>query len=231
MSINVVIVEDDPVFQARFADTIQSSDLCKLVGIAHTGAGGMVLIDKKIADVYLIDLGLPDFSGIELIRHIAAHHPQADVMVVSVFGDSGHILQSLEAGATGYVLKDEVPAQFISSIVALRNGGAPISPNIAKSILERFIPRHIGTAEPTPPRYLPNQPEEAHRPPDSLLTPRETQILSDLSLGMPISRIADKRAISPHSVSQHLRNIYRKLRVRSRSEAVYTARSQGLLGN
>jgi DNA-binding NarL/FixJ family response regulator len=152
-------------------------------------------------------------------------------MVVTMFGDAALIVQSLEAGAAGYLLKDEVPDQFIASILALQNGGTPISPNLVRSIFDQFIPRRHQVSEVIPELHFSSSDTPPHQTPESTLTPREQQILFDLSLGMTVIRIADKRTISPHSVSQHLRNIYRKLRVRSRSEAVYIARCQGLLQN
>jgi DNA-binding NarL/FixJ family response regulator len=107
----------------------------KLVGVAANKREAQALIEKENFDVMLIDLGLPDGNGIELIRQVSAKKPDADIMVVTVFGDEQHVVSSIEAGATGYILKDSTPADVISCIRLLRAGGSPVSPVVARSVL------------------------------------------------------------------------------------------------
>ncbi len=104
--ISIVIVEDEPEFRRRFAQIIESEPSMQLVGVAANRREAQVIIDAEDFDVLLIDLGLPDGNGIDLIRHVSQKKPDADIMVVTVFGDEQHVVSSIEAGATGYILKE-----------------------------------------------------------------------------------------------------------------------------
>lgn len=223
MATTVAVVEDNPEFLARFCEIIQSDAECELAGAAVNGAEGLALIDRQRADVYLIDLGLPDMSGIKVIKHALKTHPGCDVMVVTVFGDDGHVLSSIEAGATGYVLKDSSPAEITACIHELRNGGAPISPVIARKILQRFQRKHTGAAHDA-------QPARADTDePDTAMTERELEVLRALAKGLSLREIGEAHFISAHTVAGHVKNIYRKLAVHSRGEAVYEATKLGLI--
>jgi len=213
MPTTIAIIEDNLDFLRRYSAIIEADADVALLGTASTGRDGLALIDRVRADVYLIDLGLPDFNGVELIRHAVRSRPDCDVVVVTVFGDDAHIMASLEAGATGYLLKDTPPAELVDCIRVLRDGGAPVSPVIARKILQRF---HIGKpAQPTPPQ--------------TILTEREIEVLRALAKGLTFIEIGQLYAISPHTVARHVKNIYKKLAVHSRGEAVYEATALGLL--
>src|SRR2546422_8794684 len=106
MTTTVAIIEDKPEFLAHFAQIIRAEAEFTLVGTASNGADGIALVDRIGADVYLVDLGLPDMSGTEVIKHAIRTCAECDVLVITVFGDDAHIIESVEAGATGYVLKD-----------------------------------------------------------------------------------------------------------------------------
>jgi DNA-binding NarL/FixJ family response regulator len=127
-SISVLIVEDDERFRAAFATMVAEAEDMRLVGSAADLAPGLKLLREHRPDVLLVDLGLPSGSGVELIRYANDHLPDTDVMVVSVFGDEPHVMASLEAGATGYLLKDAQAADLTEQIRSLRQGGSPISP-------------------------------------------------------------------------------------------------------
>lgn len=222
MTLRVLIVEDEPEFLRRFSAAVLSDPRLQLVGAVSTGQEGIELLDRECPDVLLLDLGLPDLRGVEVIRHAAAAHPDCDVLVVTMFGDDAHVVESIEAGATGYLLKDASTERVVASIHELHDGGAPISPGIARRVLTRFrvalkpASADIGV------------PAEAPVPPTPL-TPRETELLRLTAKGLPFDEIGQLLGISSHTVVAHVKNIYRKLAVHSRSEAVYEASQLGLL--
>ncbi|MCA3216860.1 MAG: response regulator [Betaproteobacteria bacterium] len=217
--ISIVIVEDEPEFRRRFAQIIESEPSMQLVGVAANRREAQVIIDAEDFDVLLIDLGLPDGNGIDLIRHVSQKKPDADIMVVTVFGDEQHVVSSIEAGATGYILKDSTPADVISCIRLLRAGGSPVSPVVARSVL-RAIRNRIGPSSPA---------ARTATPENNPLSARETEILQLLAKGMSFIEIGEILGISPHTVTAHIKKIYRKLAVHSRGEAVYEATQMGLL--
>jgi len=214
-SISIIIVEDEPEFRRRFVNIIENEPTMNLAGVAANRREAQLLIDSKRFDVMLIDLGLPDGSGIDLIRQVSSRHPDVDIMVVTVFGDEQHVVSSIEAGATGYILKDSTPADVISCIRLLRAGGSPVSPVVARSVL-RAIRNRISIANRAAPENNP-------------LSTRETEILQLLAKGMSFNEIGEILGISPHTVTAHIKKIYRKLAVHSRGEAVYEATQMGLL--
>lgn len=228
MTIRVLIVEDEPEFLRRFSDAVVRDPGLHLAAAVACGADAVAMLDLHVPDVLLVDLGLPDIDGVEVIRHAAARHPDCDVLVVTMFGDDAHVVESIEAGATGYLLKDASPERVATSIHELRAGGAPISPGIARRILTRF--RLSARLEPAMP--LASQQALCEAVPQtqaSPLTPRETELLRLTAKGLTFDSIGELLEISPHTVVSHVKKIYRKLAVHSRSEAVYEASQLGLL--
>jgi DNA-binding NarL/FixJ family response regulator len=219
--ISIIIVEDEPEFRRRFAQIIESEPSMRLAGVAANRREAQVIIDKEDFDVLLIDLGLPDGNGIELIKQVSQKKPEADIMVVTVFGDEQHVVSSIEAGATGYILKDSTPADVISCIRLLRAGGSPVSPVVARSVL-RAIRNRMGSSAASPAA-------RTSTPENNPLSARETEILQLLAKGMSFNEIGEILGISPHTVTAHIKKIYRKLAVHSRGEAVYEATQMGLL--
>ncbi len=218
----VLIVEDEPEFLRRFSDAVHADPGLQLLGAVSTGSAAIALLDAHPPDVMLVDLGLPDVDGVEVIRHAAQRCPQCDVLVVTMFGDEQHLVSSIEAGATGYLLKDASSERIAAAIHELRAGGAPISPSIARRVLARF---RVKTAPPVPVGVLRN----GAVLPDSPLTPRESEILRMIAKGLSFETVGDVMGISPHTVVTHVKKIYRKLAVHSRAEAVYEAGQMGLL--
>jgi DNA-binding NarL/FixJ family response regulator len=212
----VMVVEDDPAFLARFCRFVaQSPELSLLAAVSDLTSARRV-IEHHAPDVLLTDLGLPDGSGIDLIRETALRHPATDIMVISVFGDEEHVLASIEAGATGYILKDSLPEEFVSLIAQLRAGGSPISPLIARQLLKRFHRREQVT----------DLPPDLH---GAGLTARESEVLALIAKGFSFGEIARLLEVSPHTINAHVKKIYQKLAVHSRGEAVYEAGKMGLL--
>ena len=219
MPISVAIIEDHPVFLAHFVGIVNSDPGLALVGTASNGQQGREMIRNVDADIYLVDLGLPDFSGLTLLPEIAVQRPRANTMVISVFDDDVHIIAAIEAGATGYLLKDSDNRNVCDALRELHAGGSPLSPLIAKKVLALFRGRRDRQEAPTLPRTTESD----------LLTERETEVLHQLATGLAFREIAAALAISSHTVAQHVRNIYKKLAVRSRGKAVYEATKLGIL--
>lgn len=217
MSTSVLIVEDEPEFLRRFSEAVLADAGLRLLGAVATGAAGRALLDAQPPDVMLVDLGLPDIDGVELIRHAARHHPGCDALVVTMFADEHHVMTSLEAGATGYLLKDASVERIAAAIHELRAGGSPISPGIARRVLQRF---RVAPVAPVPPPPV---------APASPLSERETEILRLVAKGFSFDTVGEVLGISPHTVVTHVKKIYRKLAVHSRGEAVYEASQMGLL--
>jgi len=209
----VVIVEDDAKFRGAFAHLIEATADMDLIGTAANLAQGLDLMRRRIPDVLLVDLDLPDGSGLDLIRHVAARSDTCNIMVITVFGDERHVIESIEAGASGYLLKDSLPADFIEQIRVLHAGGSPISPVIARQLLTRFVGNSAGPATSEVPE----------------LSEREHSVLNLVTKGFTYQEIAGLLRVSPHTVLTYVKRIYRKLQVSSKTEAVYEARKLGLL--
>ena len=212
----VLLVEDDDATRVRLAHAITVDPGLALVGAASSCAEARKQLALAVPDVLLVDLGLPDGSGIELIRECKRAARPCEAMVITVFGDEPHVVAAIEAGASGYVLKDGTNAYIAESIRALVNGGSPISPAIARHLLRRF---HA----PAPPQTRAAGVEVPE------LTEREHEVLALLVKGFTFHEIGDLLAISAHTVTTHVKHIYGKLAVRSRAEAVYEALQLGIV--
>jgi DNA-binding NarL/FixJ family response regulator len=214
--ISVVLVEDDPKFRDAFVRAINAAPDMQLLGAASDAASGLRLLESHAPDVLLIDLDLPDKPGIELIRYATRELADCDIMVITVFGDERHVIESIEAGATGYLHKDSLPRDFVEQIRLLHAGASPISPVIARQILTRFLAQRA-PAEPKATRGKPT------------LSAREQEVLTLVTKGFGFDEIAKLLAVSPHTVMTYIKRIYRKLQVSSKTEAVYEARKLGLV--
>ena len=212
--LSILVVEDDEETLEYVAATLRDGDAIGRVRTATTIAAAISELAVEQPDVMLVDLGLPDGNGIDLILHTREHSPETRSMVISVFGDENSLIGALEAGARGYLLKSESPSDLRESVAQLVAGGAPISPGIASYLLQRF-----------------NAPTHPKSEQDQLasLSPREQQVLELIVKGFTNHDVADELGISQHTATSHVRSIYRKLEVRSRSEAVYAAVSRGII--
>lgn len=214
--ISVTLVEDDVFFQNAFKAALHNAPDMVLLNVASTRTQGLRMLEGIPADVLLVDLGLPDGSGIDVIRAAHAKWPECNIMVSTTFGDELHVMQSLEAGATGYLLKDSEPENLVREIRSLYAGGSPISPMIARHILTRF-------------RLEKSFVPAASYSPDIQLSPRETQVLEFITKGYTADEIAELMSVSRHTVLTFIRRIYAKLQVNSKAEAIFEARKHGLL--
>lgn len=215
MPLSVFIIEDIPEFRAKFAQTVLDAPDMRLAGTAENLAEGMALLERGPVDVLLVDLGLPDGSGLTLIREAARRWPDAcDVMVVSVFADERHVMAAIEAGATGYLLKDASPGDLANQIRELHAGGSPVSPVIARQLLLRLSPAPVVSS-------LADN--------GSSLTAQERTVLNLASKGYTYDEVARLMEVSRHTVMTYVKRSYRKLQVHGKTEALYEARRLGLL--
>lgn len=200
--IRVAIVEDNDAIREGLAVLINGSPGFSSVGAFGDAESALRSFPTIKAHVVLMDIQLPGMSGIECVRRLRKENNDALVMMLSVYDDDDRVFQSIVAGASGYILKKVPPAELLEAIRQMVNGGSPMSDRIARKVVNAF--RTLGAA-----------PQETEN-----LTPREQEILSHLAKGFHSKEIAQRLFLSVDTVSTHLRNIYRKLQVRSRTEAV-----------
>ena len=209
--VTIALVEDDDEARKRLVASIRSDPSLRLVGEYRTGGEALAGLQGGAPDVFLVDLGLPDIPGLEVVRRIAARHPGCDILVVTIFGDEESVIGALEAGARGYLLKGALEHDIAEDIRHLRSGGSPLSPVIARQVLKRLIP-----ARPT-------------LSAEAQLTPREAEILNAIARGFTYAETANLLHLSVQTVHTHLKNIYKKLAVHSKTEAVFEADRRRLL--
>jgi DNA-binding NarL/FixJ family response regulator len=221
--ISILIVEDKPEFLAEFSRTVSSAPDMYVAGTAATLAGGLALLERKPADVMLVDLGLPDGSGLDIIREIARRpewHERCEIMVVSVFADEAHVMSAIEAGASGYLVKDSAPTSFIQQIRELHAGGSPISPVIARKLLGRL--------NAAPASHM-QEPALSGQIDTIELAESERMVLSYAARGYSYDEVAELMGVTRHTVLSYVKRCYRKLQVHSKTEALYEARRLGLV--
>jgi DNA-binding NarL/FixJ family response regulator len=221
-SIAVAVVEDDLSFLASLMAAVAASDDLRLHGTAASCAQADALLAGAPAHVLVVDLGLPDGSGLSVIHAAQTRWPGCQIMVSTVFGDEAHVISSLEAGATGYLLKDSAPQRLVEDIRVVHGGGSPISPLIARRLLTYF--RRDKTARPA---SLPGTAGSAAEA--AQLSPRELQVLELITKGFSYEEIAGLMSVTRNTVLSFVRRIYAKLDVRSQIEAVTEARNRGFL--
>lgn len=209
----VALVEDDREARERLVESIRQQGSLRLVAEYSTGGEALAGLESGAPDVLLVDLGLPDVSGLDVVRFVSGRYPECDILVISIFGDEANVLASLEAGARGYLLKGSLQHDIAFDIQDLRNGGSPLSPVIARQVLKRL-----------------HAPASAIKPDDeTLLTPRESEILNAISRGFSYAETAQLLGVSVGTVHTFLKRIYRKLAVHSKTEAVFEANRLGLI--
>jgi DNA-binding NarL/FixJ family response regulator len=237
----VLIVEDDPSTRAFFAQSVRQCAQLQLLGLAASVAEARTWLGESghAIDVLLTDLGLPDGSGLEVIRRALQRHPECEALVISMFGDEDNVLASIEAGATGYIHKDSAPDDVAQAILQLKAGASPISPMIARRVLAKYRSMlgdlkqnealaQQNTAGAATENIAINAPvaDPTDGPP---LSPREQEVLELIARGFSYAEIAKLRHVSVHTVQTHIKNLYAKLAVHNKTEAVYEATRMGLL--
>jgi len=200
MTTSIAIVEDNKGLAMGLRKIVESIPEHKCAGIWHTGEEALLKIPPFSPDVVLMDIDLPGISGIEVTRLLKQQMPKLQVIMVTVYRDLDKIFEALKAGACGYLLKRATPEEVRSAISEVRQGGAPMSSEIARRVVEAF--------------YQPQKTDDTVR-----LSKREKEVLEFLMQGLANKEIADRLTLSTETVRVHLRHIYEKLHVRSRTEA------------
>ena len=222
----VLIVEDDRRTREFFSASVRQRPELALVDAVGTVKEALDWLGEpsRRVDVLLIDLGLPDGNGLEVIRAAVKSHPECDPLVVSMFGDDESVLASIEAGALGYIHKDATPDDITRTILDMKAGASPISPMIARRVLSRVRAMQHHDDSPASVR-------EAHAGAADpvVLSDREREVLNLISRGFSYADVARLNCVTLDTVRSHIRNLYRKLAVHSRGEAVFEASRMGLL--
>ncbi|WP_136417787.1 response regulator transcription factor [Herbaspirillum sp. ST 5-3] len=217
-AVGVLVVEDDAVTRKTLCLAIESAPELKLLTAFDSVKPALAWLETTQPDVLLTDLGLPDGSGIEIIHACTHRYPQTDIMVVTMSSDEANVLACIEAGASGYVLKDAGKMDIARAVLDLRNGGAPMSPTIARMVLAK-----VRDGKKTQAATFPTTGDTTS------LTKREAAILDLIAQGDSYGEVAKLLSVSVGTVQTHIKNIYGKLAVHSRGEAVFEAHRRGLL--
>lgn len=220
LPVPVLIVEDEYVIQRRLKIILTNLGYNEDVLLfANTVKEAYSIVQQQPIALALVDLGLPDGSGISIIEKIREQDAQALILVVSAWSTQDSLFRAIQAGATGYVLKERDDVEVALAIRSILRGGAPIDPFVAREILKQIsIPTISGTVE----QNRPAADQET-------LTQREQEILSLVAQGLSNREIAEQLCVSRYTVESHIKHIYRKLSVSKRTKAVSTARHLGIL--
>lgn len=212
--ISVLIVEDDAPTRWRISDALSHEAEFQVVEAA-TLFEARQCVQASVPDVLLVDLQLPDGNGMELIRDVRQRSADTEIMVISILGDEESVISAILVGANGYLLKDAFPTDIADTVRGLMQGHSPISASIARFIVRRT-------------QGKPGQPAASDLN-TARLTRREIDILWGIAKGFSYADIADHLGISRQTVPGYIKNIYRKLDVNTRGEAVFEALQQGLI--
>jgi DNA-binding NarL/FixJ family response regulator len=206
--IRVLITDDHAVVRTGLEQLVATASDMEVIGVAAGGAEAVEMVRAQGPDVVLMDLSMPDVDGTEATRRIMAERPETRVVALTSFSDRERILGTLDAGATGYLLKDAEPEELLEGIRSAARGEAPLNPRAAREVLAA---------------------RSARRPAEDL-SARETEVLGLVAAGLPNKRIARELGISEKTVKAHLTRIFGVLGVTDRTQAALWARDHGLTG-
>lgn len=205
----VLIVEDNLLLLENLRLLLDGETGIDVVGAFATAEEALLRIQECAPSIMLTDLDLPGISGIQLIKRTKAQLPHLDIMVFTISEDRETVFSAIKAGACGYIIKGSTPRELVESLNSLFQGGAPMTPRIARKLITEF--------------------HEEATPEQDLLSHREKEIIRSIETGLSYKEIADKLFISPHTVHTHIKNIYEKLQAKDRHEAISKARRKGII--
>lgn len=210
----IALAEDNPNLAISIAKNIRSFENTELLFVASNGVDLLHKIPAHIPDIILMDINMPEMDGIEATRRIRHLFPKVKIIMLTVFDEEDKIFQSILAGASGYLLKDEKPGRILAALEEALEGGAPMSPAIAAKSLE----------------IIRNKKSKSNTPAQNFnLTKREVEILEQIATGNSYQFIADRLFVSPKTVRKHIENIYTKLQVHNKLDAVKLAMQNNLV--
>lgn len=233
--ITIGLVEDDPEILGFLSEALRPHGDLVLAFAASSVVQAREALQGQGVDVVVVDLGLPDGSGVDVIHQVRAAWPRCEVLVSTQFGDEASVIAAFEAGATGYLLKQRSATQIADDIRQLHAGGSPISPMIARKLLQRLLPGREGAGlipvDAVVPAASPSASAASRRERAEpvVLSAREQQALELLAKGFTADEIAQLMDVSRNTVLTYVRRTYRKLDVSSKAEAIFEARQVGLV--
>ena len=207
--IKLIVVEDNPLLRDNLRLLLAGEPGIEVLAVFETAEEALAEIDRLQPRMILSDINLPGMSGIDLIRQVRAMHPEIDVMAHTVNEDRHTVFAALKAGASGYIVKGARPSALIEALYSLHEGGAPMSPKIARAVVREFQDDVIEQ--------------------DLLLSAKEKEVLLGIQEGLSYKETAARMCISPHTVHSHIKKIYEKLQAKDKQEAISKARRRGLL--
>ena len=210
MKTKVAIVEDHEKTLEYLSALFSGSDGIELSCSCSTGEEVIEKVFQAPPDVLVVDINLPDMSGVEVIRAVKERIPRVEVLVLTMHESREHLFSALQAGATGYLVKGASSTEIVNAVSLLMAGGAPMSPTVARYVIEEF--QDIKSSRET-----------------TTLTKREKEELQGVASGLSEKKLAESLSVSPHTIHTHIKKIYRKLQVNSRAEAVLKARNKGIV--
>lgn len=202
MNTRIALVEDDNGLRASMVSLLKRTSWIRVVADYADAKSALADIARRKPDVVLMDVNMPEMGGVECVAHLKALLPAVYILMLTVHDDNDSLFNSILAGADGYLLKDTVPSRLLAAIREVCSGGSPMTPQIARRIVQRFR-----KSEPAPTNV-------------ENLTPREMEVLKQLALGNQYKEISGNLDISVDGIRFHIRGIYNKLHVHSRTEAV-----------
>ena len=218
--LRIAIVEDDAATRKLLSSKLETETEYSIVAEFGEGKPAIASLPSMAPDLLLVDLGLPDISGLEIIRTVAKHLPDCDILVITTLGDEATIIDALAAGAGGYILKGTGVDELQRDIRALREGGSPLSPAVARSLLNRF---QVTQSPVTKTHHADGG--STHRE----ITEREKKILQTIARGHSYKETAKICSITIGTVHSHLKNIYRKFSVHSKTQAIHEGRQRKII--
>jgi DNA-binding NarL/FixJ family response regulator len=227
MPIRVLVVEDQPKILKTQIKLLETYPDIEIVGSALSGETALEEVEAKRPEVLLCDLGLPQMSGIDVTRAVKSRFPEIEILIFTIFDEEDKVLEAVQAGASGYLLKGTPADKMVEAIKEVSQGGTVIQPSLARRLLKHFRVPEVPTAEPQPPAPAgaPLQVE----PEGKKLSARETEILQLIAKGVSNNEAATMLTLSKATIRTHLEHIYRKLEVTNRVEAVTEGLRKGLI--
>jgi DNA-binding NarL/FixJ family response regulator len=219
MGIRVLVVEDQPKILKAQIKLLETFDELEIVGEALSGESALEKVEECKPEVLLLDLGLPQMSGIDVTKRVKATHPEIEILIFTIFDEEEKVIEAIMAGAAGYLLKGTPVEKIVEAIKDVKAGGAVIQPNLARALL-----RIINVK---PPSDKPKAPGEKDTP--HVLTDRELEILQIIAKGLSNNEAAKVLGLSKATIRTHLEHIYEKLDVTNRVEAVTEGIRQGII--